>query len=267
MTDLASIKRSQQAMWAGGDYAPIGARILIASELLCEAVDVRAGQRVLDVATGTGNTALAAARRFCEVTGIDYVPAWLERARERARLEGLEAAFVEGDAEAIPFPDASFDVVLSTYGAMFAPDQERAARETLRVCRPGGKIGMANWTPDGFSGEMFRLTARYVPPPEGLNPATRWGTEPGLRELFGGGIASLRVARRELVFRFRSARHRNEFFRAHFGPTMKTFAALDAARQERLAQELEALAERFNRADDGTLVLPSEYLEVVAIRR
>jgi len=267
MTDLAAVKKSQQVMWAGGDYATIGARILIASELLCEAADLRAGQKVLDVGTGTGNTALAAARRFCEVTGIDYVPAWLERARERARLEGLEAAFVEGDAEAIPFPDASFDVVLSTYGSMFAPDQERTAREMLRVCRAGGKIGMANWTPDGFSGQMFRVTARYIPPPPGLKPASRWGTEAGVRELFGDGIASLRVARRELVFRFRSARHRTEFFRAHFGPTIKAFEALDAARQEEFTRELEALAERFNRSGDGTLVLPSEYLEVVAVRR
>lgn len=267
MTDLSSVKKSQQEMWALGDYAPIGARLVIVSELLCEAVDLRGGQRVLDVATGTGNTALAAARRSCEVTGIDYVPAWLERARERARLEGLEVGFREGDAESLPFPDASFDVVLSTFGAMFAPDQERVARELLRVCRPGGKIGMASWTPDGFSGESFRVTARYVPPPAELKPATRWGTEAGLRELFGDGIASLRVTRRSLVFRFRSVQQRAELFRTHFGPTMKTFAGLDPARQRELERDLEELAQRFNRSGDDTLVVPSDYLEVVAVRR
>jgi SAM-dependent methyltransferase len=191
--DLGAIKGRQRQVWASGDYAAVGTRILIMSELLCEAVDLRAGQLVLDVATGSGNAALAAARRGCEVTGVDYVPSLLERARVRARAEGLPVTFREGDAEQLPFPDASFDVVLSVVGVMFAPDQERAARELLRVCRPGGKIGLANWTPDGFNAEMTRVMTRYVPPPPGLNPPVqhRRGRHGGLAEqLSGGGCGS-----------------------------------------------------------------------------
>ena len=193
MPDLAAIKARQQQTWATGDFAVVGSLITIVSEQLCEAVDLRAGWVVLDVATGSGNTALAAARRFCEVTGVDFVPALLERGRERAAAERLPVTFLEGDAEALPFPDAAFDAVLSTFGVMFAPNQERAAAELLRVCRPGGKIGLANWTPDGLAAEHFRTVGRHVPPPPGLPPPTRWGTEAGLRELFGDRISALRV--------------------------------------------------------------------------
>jgi len=200
--DLSAVKQRQQQTWATGDFAMVATGATIVGELLCDAVDVRAGQRVLDVATGSGNTALAAARRYCEVTGIDYVPALLERGRERAAVERVPVTFLEGDAENIPFPDASFDVVLSTFGAMFAPNQEKAASELLRVCRPGGKIGMANWTPNGWTGVMFQVTAQHVPPPPGVPSPIFWGMEERLRKLFGDGIASLQVTRRSNIFRY-----------------------------------------------------------------
>jgi len=240
---------------------------MIVSELLCEAVDLRAGQRVLDVATGSGNTALAAARRWCEVTGIDYVPALLERGRERAAAERISITFQEGDAEQIPFPDSSFDAVLSTFGAMFAPNQERAAQELLRVCRPGGKIGLANWTPDGFVGTYFRAIVQYAPPPPGLTPPILWGTEERLRELFGESVASLQITRRSVVARYRSVQHWLEIFRTYFGPTLKAFEVLDAAGQENLARDLVSVVLRFNRSGDETIVIPSDYLEVVATKR
>jgi SAM-dependent methyltransferase len=186
--DVVTIKQRQQAAWASGDYAAVGSRFPLIAELLCEAVDLRAGERVLDVACGNGNASLAAARRFCQVTGVDYVPALLERARERAKAEGLEATFQEADAEDLPFADASFDVVLSTCGAMFAPDQEQTASELLRVCRPGGRIGMINWTPDGYVGELFRTIGRHLPPPPGLRPPVLWGSPERLRELFGPDV-------------------------------------------------------------------------------
>jgi SAM-dependent methyltransferase len=229
-------------------------------------VDLHPGQRVLDVATGNGNAALAAGRRFGVVTGIDYVPALLARARERAAADGLPVTFAEGDAEDIPFPDASFDVVLSTLGSMFAPDQDKAAAELLRVCRPGGKVGLANWTPDGFIGQMFKVTGRYVPPPPGLRPPALWGTEDRLRELFGDGIASMRAERRSFVFRYRSFDHWLEVFRTYYGPVSKAFEALDAERQEAYAADLRSLVARFNESGDGTMAVPSDYLEVVAIR-
>jgi SAM-dependent methyltransferase len=265
--DLAAIRQRLQQMWAAGDFAEVGTRHLIVSESLCEAIDLRAGERVLDVASGNGNTALAAARRFGEVVGLDFVPALLERGRLRAAAEGLPVDFQEGDADTLPFADASFDVVLSTFGVMFAPDQARAAAELLRVCRPGGRIGLACWTPNGFAGENFGLRARYLPPPPGLRPPTRWGTENGLRDLFGNGITELAATPRACVFRYRSPEHWVDFFRTYFGPTITAFAALDPAGQADLERDLLALVRRFNRADDGTLVAPSDYLEVVAIRR
>src|SRR5712691_10562047 len=266
MTD-PGIKDRQRQVWASGDYPRVGTLIAIIGELLCEAVELRPGQRVLDVATGTGNTALAAARRACDVTGIDFTPSLLEHARQRAAVERLPITFREGDAENIPFPDASFDVVLSTFGAMFAPDQERTARELLRVCRPGGKIGMTNWTPDGFTGGIFRTTYRYIPPPPGLKPPVLWGTEERLRELFGDSIAALQITRRSCVVRFPSVQRWLEFFRTYFGPTLKAFEALDATGQENLAQDLLDIVRRFNRSGDDTMVAPSDYLEVVATRR
>ncbi len=264
--DLASIKERQQRAWASGDYAMCGGVLLIISELLCESVDLRPGEKALDVATGSGNTALAAARRFCEATGVDYVPALLERGRERAAAERLEVAFREGDAEELPFPDGSFDIVLSTVGVMFAPDQKKAAGELLRVCRPGGRIGLASWTPDGFAAEMPRVFARYVPPPPGLESPSRWGAEEHVRELLGDGIGELRTTRRSFVFRYRSVRHYLEMLQTHLGPTRQAFESLSPAEREGLERDLADLVNRTNRSGDGTMIVPSDYLEVVAVR-
>ncbi len=237
------------------------------AELLVAAVRPAPGERVLDVATGSGITAIAAARRFCEVTGLDYVPSLLDRARERAAAERLSVTFQEGDAENMPFPDASFDVVLSTFGVMFAPDQEQAARELLRVCRPGGKIGLASWTPDSFIGNLFRTIGKYVPPPAGVKPPALWGTEERLRELFGDQVTALAAARRTYAFRYRSAEHWLEVFRTYFGPVAQAFEAVGPQGEEALARDLLEVNERFNRSGDGTLVLTNDYLEVVATRR
>lgn len=266
MVDYAAIKARQQATWADGDFGMIGWNTVFAGELLCEAAGLKAGQRVLDVACGSGNVALSAARRFADAIGIDYVPALVERARERAAAERLPALFEVGDAEALPFEDQSFDVVLSTYGVMFAPDQERAASELVRVCRPGGTIALANWTPEGMWGELFKLHARYLPPPDGVRPPPLWGTEAHVRNLLGDAISDFRVVRRTAVFRQRSARHWFEFFRTHFGPTRMVLAAQDDAGQERFAREVEAVLERFDRSQGPTLHAEAEYLEVVATR-
>lgn len=265
--DLAAIKERQQKAWASGDYGKPGVTLLIIAELLCEAVDLRSGQRVLDVATGNGNTALAAARRFCEVTGMDYVPALLEEGRERAGAEGLRVDFQEGDAEKIPFPDESFDVVLSTIGVMFAPDQEKAASEVLRVCRPGGKIGLASWTPDSFVGGLFKAIGKHIPPPAGLMPPFLWGSEERLRELLGDGVTSLQTRRRSFVFRYPSAQFYVDFMRTYYGPTVKVFEALDEESRKALEGDIIDLVHRFNRSGDETMVAPSDYLEVVAIKR
>ena len=219
------------------------------------------------MASGNGNAALAAARRFCDVTALDYVPMLLEGARKRAEAEGFAIDFVEGDAENLPFEDGSFDVVLSTFGVMFAPDQEQAASELLRVCKPGGTIGMANWVPDGYVADLFKTIGKYVPPPAGLNPPFRWGTEEGLDELLDGGIGSLQTRRRSFVWRFRSARHHVEFMRGYYGPLNKAFGTLDEEGQGALEGDLISLVERHNRSDNGTAVWPADYLEVVATRR
>jgi SAM-dependent methyltransferase len=260
--DLATVKQRQQVAWASGDYAAVGARFPITAELLCEAVDLRAGERVLDVACGNGNAALAAARRFCQVTGIDYVPALLERARLRAGAEGLDVTFQEADAEALPFPDGSFDAVLSTCGAMFAPDQEQTARELLRVTRPGGRVGMVNWTPDSYVGALFRAIGAHVPPPPGVRPPVQWGSEERLRELFGPDV-TITAPRRSLLWRFPSAEHQADFFATFYGPTNRALATLGEDGAAALRAEMVETVKRFDVSDDSTLVLRMDYLEAV----
>ena len=267
--DLAAVKARQKAAWASGDYAVVGTTLQIVGETLCEAVDLRAGERVLDVAAGNGNATLAAARRWGRVTSTDYVPALLERGRERAaaeRLHGID--FREADAEALPFDDGAFDVVLSTFGCMFAPNAPRVAQEMLRVTRAGGRIGMANWTPDGFIGQLFGTIGRHVPPPAGLASPALWGERTHLDGWFGDGAAGIAVQKRAFVFRYRSTAHWLEIFRGFYGPVLKAFAALETPdRQQRLANDLAALITRFNTVRDGSVVVPSEYLEVVVTRR
>lgn len=263
--DDAALKQRQHAVWASGDYAILGTTLQIMGESLCEAADVRAGSQVLDVAAGNGNATLAAARRFAHVTSTDYVGALLERGRERAAAERLQVTFREADAEALPFADASFDVVLSTVGVMFTPHQDKAAAELLRVVRPGGRIGLACWTPDGFIGQVLKTVGRHLPaPPAGLNSPLRWGTEAGLRALFAG--QRIQVTPREFMFRYESAQHWVDVFRAFYGPVHRAFAALAPDRQQQLEGEIVALLARFNRAGPESLVVPGAYLEVVITR-
>jgi ubiquinone/menaquinone biosynthesis C-methylase UbiE len=263
---LAAVKAKQQAAWSSGDYSVVGTTLQIVGEGLCEAIDLRSDERVLDVACGNGNAALAAARRFAHVTGVDYVPALLARAASRAAADGVTLDLREGDAEALPFHDGAFDVVLSTFGVMFAPDQELAARELLRVCRHGGRIGLANWTPDGFVGQMFKVVGAHVPPPPGLRGPALWGTEGRLAELFGTESREIRAQTREFTFRYRSTAHWLEVFRSWYGPVHRAFAALPPEGQAALAAELGAVIERFNVAHDGTVVVPGAYLEAVITR-
>ena len=264
--DLVAVKQRQQATWASGDYAVIGTTLSLTGELLCEAVNVRPDQRVLDVAAGNGNATLAAARRWANVTSTDYVPALLERGRIRAAAERLPVQFQEADAEQLPFADGSFDVVLSVFGVMFTANQEQAAAELLRVCRSGGTIGLANWTPEGFIGNVFRTIGKHVPPPAGVKSPALWGTEQRLGELLGDGVAAMTVTRRHFVFRYRSPEHMLEVFRTYYGPMLKAFAALDATARAALEHDLIAVMARFNQGGDA-LVVPSEYLEVVMTRR
>lgn len=263
--DFAAVKNRQQAAWASGDYAIVGTTLQIVGEMLCEAVDLRGGQRVLDVAAGNGNATLAAARRFAEVISTDYVAALLERGRERAAAERLPVKFQQADAEDLPFADGSFDVVLSTFGVMFTPDHAKAARELLRVCRPGGRIGLANWTPDSFIGRVFKLIGTYVPPAPGLVSPAMWGNRDHLAKLFGDD-AAIAAERRVFTFRYRSPMHFAEVFRTYYGPVHKAFAAIGKDAGEALERDLLALLDEFNTARDGTLVIPSAYLEIVATR-
>jgi SAM-dependent methyltransferase len=264
--DLEAVTAAQQHMWSEGDFARVGRALVIVSENLCEAADVLPNERVLDVACGAGNTAIAAARRFARTTGLDYVPALLEHGRERAKAELVDVEYVEGDAQALPFDDASFDCVLSTFGVMFAPDQQRAAGELLRVCRPGGRIGMANWTPDGMIGEMFGITVKHAPPPFQIDPPVLWGTEDRLRELFGDGISELRVERRQFVQRFPSAEFGLEYMRKWFGPTKMAFGRLDQDGQDAMTADMVDLYSRHNMAGGAAVAAPATYLEVVATR-
>ena len=265
--DLTAVKARQQGAWSAGDYGIVGTTLQIVGESLCEALDLRAGSRVLDVAAGNGNASLAAARRFCDVVSTDYVPALLELGAKRAAGERLSLQFREADAERLPFADAEFDAVLSTFGVMFTPDQERAAGEMLRVCRSGGKIGLANWTPDSFIGQLFRVLGKYIAPPAGVKSPSLWGTEARLRELFPAKAASISAQSQQFVFRYRSPAHWLEVFRTYYGPVHKAFAALAPERQVALEGDMMELMGRLNRSGDRTLVVPSDYLEVVIAKR
>jgi len=264
--DLIGIKQRQRGAWSTGNYAVVGTTLQIVGESLCEVLDLRSGARVLDVAAGNGNATLAAARRFCDVTSTDYVPALLEQGRQRAEAEGLPVQFEEADAENLPFADGSFDVALSTFGVMFTPNQERAAAELARVVKPGGRIGLANWTPAGFIGQLFKVIGKYVPPAPGLQPPALWGTRDRLNDLFGAVASSISSTSRYFNFRYRSPEHFIDVFKTFYGPMHKTFESLDRARQAAFTWELLELLDRLNRASDGTLVVPSEYLEVVIER-
>jgi SAM-dependent methyltransferase len=264
--DFAVIKQRQQTAWSSGDYAIIGTTLQLVGESLCEAVDLHSGERVLDVAAGNGNASLAAARRWANVVSSDYVVTLLERGRDRARAEGLVLEFREADAEALPFRDGAFDVVLSTFGVMFAPNQEQAAAELIRVTRAGGRIGLANWTPNGFIGNLFKTISKHVPPPPLVKSPALWGSPERLNELFGSYGATVAVTPKPFMFRYRSPLHWMDVFRTYYGPVLKTFAALDPQGQAALQRDLLMLVAEFNRAKDGTMVVPSDYLEVVVTR-
>lgn len=265
--DLAALKTRQQSTWSSGDYAVVGTTLQIVGEQLCEALDVRAGQKVLDVAAGNGNATLAAARRWCDVTSTDYVPALLSRGRERAAAERLKIEFQEADAEALPFPDAAFDVVMSTFGVMFTADQDKAAAELTRVCKHGGKIGLANWTPDGFIGQIFKTIGKHLPPPAGVKSPALWGTKARIEEMFGAQASSIQCEPRHFVFRYRSPDHWMQVFKTYYGPLLKAFGALEPAAQTALTADITAQIDKFNRSGDSTMVVPSEYMEIVITRR
>jgi len=265
--DLSALKTRQQAAWSSGNYAIVGATLQIVGEELCEALDLKAGSKVLDVAAGNGMASLAAARRCCDVTSTDYVPALLERGQARAASEGWQIEFREADAENLPFGDNSFDTVLSTFGVMFTPNQDRAAAELMRVCKPKGKIGLANWTPEGFIGQVFKMLGKHLPPPAGARSPAQWGTSTQLTEMFDAGASSIRAESRLFKFRYRSPSHFLDVFKTYYGPVLKAFAALEPAKQEELHNDLHALIVRMNRSGDGTMVVPSEYLEIVITKR
>jgi ubiquinone/menaquinone biosynthesis C-methylase UbiE len=265
--DLSAVKTRQQAAWSAGNYAVVGTTLQIVGENLCEALDLRSGTHVLDVAAGNGNATLAAARRWCDVISTDYVASLLESGRARARAEGHTIEFQEADAEKLPFPDSSFDAVISTFGVMFTPDQDKAASELTRVCKPGGKIGLANWTPESFIGQLFKTIGKYIPPAPGVKSPALWGTKARIEELFGDAAKEIRAQSREFVFRYRSPAHWIDVFRTFYGPMNKTFGALDAEKQAAFTQDVLTLMESRNRSGDSTLVLPSEYLEVVVVRK
>ncbi|MDA9489248.1 class I SAM-dependent methyltransferase [Bradyrhizobium sp. CCBAU 11361] len=265
--DLAAVKQRQHGAWSSGDYAIVGTTLQIVGEQLCEALDLRAGSKVLDVAAGNGNATLAAARRWCDVTSTDYVPALLKRGRERAAADRLMVEFREADAEALPFADGSYDVVVSTFGVMFTPDQDKAAAELARVCKSGGKIGLANWTPQGFIGQLFKTIGGHVAPPAGVKSPALWGTPSRLKEMFGDQASEIAAEPRMFVFRYRSPEHWLEIFKSYYGPMLKAFAALDESGQAALRRDLITLLGEFNHADDGTVVVHSEYLEAVITKR
>jgi ubiquinone/menaquinone biosynthesis C-methylase UbiE len=265
--DLAALKTRQHAAWSSGDYAIVGTTLQIVGEELCEALDIRPGQKVLDVAAGNGNATLAAARRWCDVVSTDYVPSLLERGQLRAKAEGLPIEFKVADAEALPFTDAAFDIVVSTFGVMFTPDQDKAATELLRVCKSGGKIGLANWTPEGCIGQLFRTLGKYLPPPAGAKSPALWGTRSRITEMFGAAASSIKAEPRHFTFRYRSPEHFMEVFSRYYGPMLKAFAALDETNRQGLRDDLLALIGRMNAAADGAMIVPGEYLEIVITKR
>lgn len=265
--ELVALKARQQAAWSSGDYAVVGTTLQIVGEELCEALDIRSGRKVLDVAAGNGMASLAAARRWCDVTSTDYVPSLLERGRARAAAEGLSIEFKVADAEELPFADGSFDAVISTFGVMFSPHQDRAAAELLRVCKSGGQIGLANWTPDGFIGQVFKTLGKYSPPPAAAKSPMLWGTRARLVEMFGSAASWIKTEPRIFNFRYRSDEHFVEVFKTYYGPLLKAFSALDLLQRTGLEKDLYDLIARMNKADDGTMVVPSEYLEVVLVKR
>lgn len=265
-TDFAAIKAKQQQTWSAGDYAAVGTTLQIVGEQLCETIDLKPGSRVLDVAAGNGNATLAAARRFCEVVSTDYVDELLKKGQARAQAEGLTVTFQVADAEALPFPDAEFDVVLSTFGVMFTPDHARAARELIRVTRSGGCIGLANWTPEGFIGQLFQVIGRQVPPAQGLKSPSVWGTRDMIEHSFNGVASSIEIHARRFTFRYRSAEHFLTYFRDYYGPVQKAYAAL-GERADELDRNIRSLLARMNVATNGTLAVPSDYIEVVVHKR
>jgi ubiquinone/menaquinone biosynthesis C-methylase UbiE len=267
LPDFTALKQKQQTAWASGDYAVIGTTLQIVGESLAEACDLRWDETVLDVAAGNGNASLAAARRGCIVISTDYVGELLERGAERARAERLPMSTQVADVEALPFDDARFDAVLSTFGVMFAPDQQRAANEMARVCRPGGRIGLANWTPEGFIGQLFKVLGRHLPPPAGVKPPSLWGVKAHLEALFGDQASAIVATPKVFHFRYRSAAHFVEMFRTWYGPVHKAFAALPTETAILLERDLIELLDRLNLGGAHSLVVPSEYLEVVVTRR
>jgi SAM-dependent methyltransferase len=267
MNRMGSLKEHQRTAWSAGDYVSVAGSTVITSEMLLEAVDIRPGERVLDAACGSGNATIAAARRFAVVTGLDFSPPMLAEARRRLDVERLTATLVEGDVEALPFPDADFDVVVSAFGAMFAPDQRRTAAELLRVCRPGGRIALASWTTDGALGRLFSIASTYVPPTPGVPGPTSWGDPDELRALFGDGVVDLRAVRREFMFRYHSPEHWLAHFREHFGPTRMMFSVLPERMARRLERDLLGIWDDLNRATDGRLIAPVGYLEAVLTKR
>ena len=266
-TDLAAIKARQKSAWSSGDYAIVGTTLQIVGEELCEALDLHSGSKVLDVAAGNGMVSLAAARRWCDVVSTDYVPSLLERGRARASAEGLSIEFKEADAEALSFGVGAFDAVLSTFGVMFTPNQDKAAAELLRVCKSGGQIGLTNWTPDGFIGQMFKTIGKHLPPPAAAKSPLLWGTRARLTEMFEPAAAWIKTESRQFNFRYRSAQHFLDVFRTFYGPMLKAFSALETPQQNRLERDMYDLIARMNRAEDGTMIVPSEYLEVVIMKR
>src|SRR2546421_12667108 len=262
-SDLNALKIRQQAAWSSGDYAVVGTTLQIVGEQLCEALDLRPGSKVLDVAAGNGMASLAAARRWCRVTSTDYVTALLRSGRARAEAEGHPIEFIEADAEDLPFDNGDFDIALSTFGVMFTPNQDRAAGELLRVCKPKGQIGLANWTPEGFIGQLFKILGKYLPPPPTARSPALWGTRERLTEMFDTDARAIRAESRLFKFRYRSPAHFLDVFKTYYGPVLQAFAALAPAKQEELHNDLNALIVRMNRSGDGTMVVPSEYLEIV----